>query len=239
MASKNGNLNNFIATVKNEGLMRTSRYAVTITPPKDLTSLGTNIRKIMMFCSDVSLPAINLSTVPIRQYGEAREVPYEKMYDNISMTFYVDNNMEVKLFFDRWMDIIQNPYTRTFNYYNNYTTTMDIDVEDLKDRKRYNVQALECYPKSVGAIQMGYDNKEIMKLTVSMNYKYWKSVPYGAVSDKKESPWSRFLQAPTINGKQIIDTPSVPDSYVNNFSGFQNEVNRGESNTASTGVINI
>lgn len=237
-AQKNSGLRNFISNIKTEGLMRSSRYAVMMTPPKSLGNI-VNMRKLLLFCSEISLPGQALTTNQIRTYGEIREVPSEKMFDNISMTFYVDNNMEVKLFFDRWMDSIQNPYTRTFEYYDNYITDLDIDVEDLKDRKRYSVKLSECYPKSISPVSLGYETKDVMKLQVSMNYKYWRSTPYGTPKETKESPWSRFLQMPTINGQPIPGLTSVPTEYTNNFGGFQQQVNQGETQNMTTGVTSI
>lgn len=240
-AQKNSGLRNFISTIKTEGLMRSSRYAVLLSPPKSVGSV-VNMRKLLLFCSEISLPGLNLITNQIRQYGEVREVPSEKTFDNINMTFYVDNNMEVKLFFDRWLDSIQNPYTRTFEYYQNYITDLDIEVEDLKDRKRYAVKLSECYPKSISPITLGYETKEVMKLQVSMNYKYWRSVAYSTPKDVKESQFSRFFRMPTINGNPIpgtTNTQSVPTEYTNNFSGFQQQVNQGETQGMTTGVTSI
>ena len=88
-AKKNSGLNNFISTIKTEGLIRTSRYAITMSPPKSVGSFA-NMRKLLLFCSEVSLPGQTLTTNQIRTYGEVREAPYEKMFDNINMTFYVD-----------------------------------------------------------------------------------------------------------------------------------------------------
>lgn len=237
---KNGNLSNFIANVKSEGLMRTSRYAVTMGTPKALSSNMVDMRKLLLYCADISLPGVTLTTNQARVFGEAREMPYEKMFDNINMTFYVDNNMQVKLFFDRWMDSIQNPYTRTFNYYDQYITDITVDVEDLKDRKRYQVQLFECYPKSIGQISMGYEQKDVMKLQVSMNYKNWRSTPFGTPKDEKESPFSRFFQTPTINGYEIPGLSSKPESvptdYVSDFSKFQSEFNTSEISNITSGV---
>jgi hypothetical protein len=240
-AQKNSGLRNFISTIKTEGLMRSSRYAVMMTPPKSVGSVA-NMRKLLLFCSEISLPGQNLITNQIRQYGEIREVPSEKTFDNISMTFYVDNNMEVKLFFDRWLDSIQNPYTRTFEYYENYITDLDIEVEDLKDRKRYSVKLSECYPKSISPISLGYETKEVMKLQVSMNYKYWRSTAYSTPKEAKESQFSRFFQMPTINGNPIpgmSQAQSVPTEYTNDFNGFQQQVNTGETQNITTGVTSI
>lgn len=221
---KNGNLKNFIAMVKTEGLMRTSRYTVSMRLPKSITNTP-NMRKILLFCNDITIPGVTLVTNQLRIHGEVREAPNEKMFDNATMNFYVDNNMEVKKFFDSWMNSIQHPITRNFNYYDEYITEIKIDVEDTKDRKRYEITMFECYPKNVGQIQVGYDQKEVMKLQVSMNYKYWKSKAYDAPKETKESPWSRFLQMPTINGRELTSLPSVPDQYMNDFGGFQNTYN--------------
>lgn len=227
--SKNGNLKNFIAQVKTEGLMRTSRYAVSMRVPRSINSYSPNMRKILLFCTDITIPGVTIATNQIRIHGEVREAPNEKMFDNASMTFYVDNNMEVKKFFDAWVNSIQDPVTRNFQYYDQYVSEIKIDVEDTKDRKRYEVEMHECYPKSVGQIQVGYEQKEIMKLTVSMNYKYWKSKSFLAPKETKESPWSRFLQMPTINGRELTSQPSipeVPEQYNSNFSGFQQTFNQ-------------
>lgn len=236
--SKNGALKNFIATVKTEGLMRSSRYAVTLTPPRSVGAFK-DLKKILLFCSDVQMPGVQLSTTQIRQYGELRESPYEKQFDNINMTFYVDNNMAVKNFFDTWVSSIQDPKTRTFEYYDYYTTNIVLEIEDLKDRKRYEVKLSECYPKNVGSVSVGYDNKEVMKLQVSMNYKYWTSRAFDAPKETKESPWARFLKMPTINGRELESLPSVPAEYTDNFTGFQESLNLPDNETMFSGVSEL
>jgi hypothetical protein len=236
--SKNGALKNFIATVKTEGLMRSSRYAVTLSPPRSVGSFK-DLKKILLFCADVQMPGVQLNTTQIRQYGELRESPYEKQFDNVSMTFYVDNNMAVKNFFDTWMDSIQDPNTRAFEYYDYYTTNMSLDIEDLKDRKRYEVKLFECYPKSVGSVSVGYDNKEIMKLQVSMNYKYWTSRAFDAPKETKESPWARFLKMPSINGRELDSLPSLPQDYANSFTKFQESFNLEDNDTMFSGATKI
>jgi hypothetical protein len=223
--SKNGNLKNFIAMVKTEGLMRTSRYNVNMRTPKSITT-APNMRKILLFCSDITIPGVTIATNQIRIHGEIREAPNEKMFDNTNLSFYVDNNMEVKKLFDSWINSIQNPVTRNFNYYDEYVTEIKIDVEDTKDRKRYEVRLFECYPKNVGGISLAHESKEVMKLQVSMNYKNWTSRSFDAPKETKESPWSRFLKMPTINGRELESLPSVPSEYTENFSGYQESFNQ-------------
>lgn len=166
-------LDEFIAQVKTVGLARTNRYTVIITPPPRLND-GGSLDVFSMMCDQVQLPGINLATTQNRSFGEFREVPYEKLYGDIQLSFYVDNDLSVKRFFDDWMAVIQNNGSRTFEYYNNYVSDMIINVEDLEDNVRYSVTAYECYPKTISPIQMDYSAKDIMKMQVTMQYKYWR-----------------------------------------------------------------
>ena len=50
---------------------------------------------------------------------------------------------------------------------------MEIQVQNLEDKVKYKVKLFECYPKSVSSVQMDYSNKDVMKLSVAMQYKYF------------------------------------------------------------------
>jgi hypothetical protein len=219
-------LNQFIANIKNDGLMRSSRFAVTMQPPRSLGNSVKDLRKILLYCDSVNLPGINLETTLAKTYGEYREMPFNKLYDNINMSFYVDNGMNVKRMFDSWMGAIQNPTTRNFNYYKDYTTDITIEVFDVADKSRYQVILYQCYPKVLNAITMDYAAKDVMKMTVSMNYKYWISSSV-AVSGKS---------SPTTNslfGDFFTDKQQIPETYFTDFPNFQSGFNSFENSRNS------
>jgi hypothetical protein len=231
--SPSNKLKQFIAEVKNGGVMKNSRYSVFMPPPKGLSS-EVNLRKLLLFCSEAQLPAVNLSTFQIRTYGEIREAPYEKLFDNVNLTFYVDQAMEVKLYFDRWMYLIQNGMTRTFEYYDNYVTDLDIYVEDARDDSRYVVTLRECYPKTINAVNVSYDSKTEMKLQVSFNYKYWESTTLAASGKAEPGPWDFLSKLPTINGNPA-------GQFFTDFGGFQSTFNKTfpETQNVTSGVTSI
>lgn len=168
-------IKDFTAAVKSQGLARTNRYAVVMTLPKGMVFNNDVTKKALMFCDQVQLPGTNFSTAQNRAFGEFRETPYEKLYEHINLSFYVDRDMQVKELFDRWNDTIYNPITRTFNYYSNYTTDITIEVQGNDGQPNYWVDLHECYPKSVGAVQLDYASKDVMKLSVSMAYKWFET----------------------------------------------------------------
>jgi hypothetical protein len=214
-------LNQFISNIKSEGLMRTSRFAVTMQPPRSLGGSIKDLRKILLYCDAINLPGITLQTVEAKTFGELREMPYNKLYDNVSMGFYVDNAMNVKRMFDSWMGAVQNPTTRTFNYYKDYTTDITIEVFDVADKSRYEVVLYQCYPKSINPVSMDYAGKDVMKLNVSMNYKYWISSSV-TVTAKPTTAGNLF-------GDFFTDSKSIPEAYFSDFNQFQGQVNTFEN----------
>jgi hypothetical protein len=215
--AKPNKINQFISEVKTGALARTNRFAVEMRPPGGINP--GNLRRILLFCDSVQLPGINYSTVQNRTFGEFREVPYEKLYEPINLTFYVDNDLIVKKMFDDWMSLISNPDRRTFEYYKNYIAPkFVIEVQDINDKTRYQVELFEAYPKNVNAVSLDNASKDVMKLTVNMQYKYWKQKEISQLADD-----------------QKIST-SLIDKMTNNFTGFQETLNRTLGTTAGNFV---
>lgn len=214
----NKTLNDFIGNVK-DGMANNSHYDVVISKPRVVTSnLFDNnaIEKVMLFCDQTQLPGLNISTTPIRTYGEAREMPYDKLFDPVNLSFYIDKEMKIKMFFDEWIQNIQNPFSRTFTYYRDYVTDIEIITYDMSNFPRYRVKLFEAYPKTLNAIQMDYNNKDVMKMSVTMQYKYWRSDPIAASGTNQYN-----AQLPEeLRGISSSGVP-VPSIYFDNQAEFQ------------------
>ena len=208
-------IDNFIAQVKLEGLARTNRYEVFFNTPKSMKSASTDLRNVLLFCDQIQLPGLNYSTVQNRTFGEFRETPYEKLYDAVNMSFYVDSGLKVKWLFDSWLNSIQDRDSRNFSYYNDYTTDLTITVLDLLDKNRYSVALYECYPKNIGSIQLDQASKDVMKIQVAMQYKYWRSTPIEKIPDGSTVPTDTpaFQQNVAFTGSPFLN-PQISNSSV-------------------------
>lgn len=204
------------------GFSRTNRYAVYFDNPSVMINTS-NLPMILMFCDRIDLPGLNLNTTQIREYGEIREMPYEFNYDPIPMSFYVDTDMMVKTYFDRWIKSVQNPTNRNFNYYKDYTCgKMSIEVQDLNDNTKYKVELFDAYPKTLFPVSMGYENKEIMRMQVVMAYRYWRSAPMNsqaAVSVGSINPFNPNSGSSVFN----LSNPQGEQSFRDIFSEFSVE----------------
>lgn len=182
-------LTDFIAGIK-RGVARNNRYLVTIP-----LGYGNASEIASLFCESVSLPGLSVATTPHRIYGEQHEVPYERMFDPVTFTFYVDGGMVIKKAFDDWMISIINPLTRTQSYYENYIRDVKIEVYNVDDSIPYEVTLFKAYPKSVQAVQLDANGKDIMKLTVTLVYKFWQSKD---ITTQVEADRTKIINSGTV-----------------------------------------
>lgn len=166
--------------------MRTARFDIEFALPNvfaKINQFSPDMQKVHLYCDAVTLPGLSVLTSESISYGEQRELPYGKQFENVSLSFYTDNSMDVKLLFDNWISNIQDPRSRTMNYYKDYITDLKIIVSDTQEKKRYMVTLYECYPKALGSVNMDMASKDVMKIQVSMNYKWWESKALGSVEN--------------------------------------------------------
>lgn len=194
-------LDRFITQIKTRGIARTNRYRVFIPfiGANNFNSSGSsNMELAQLFCESTTLPGLNIATDPARSFGEVREMPYEPMYDPVSMTFYMDADMHLKNAFDGWMSRVIDPFTRTIQYYRSYTTDIEIYVDNVDGKSPYMIKLFEAYPKTVGSVQLAAESRDIMKLPVVFQYKYWRRF-----SDLSQATWQPTNDVVTINPRGV------------------------------------
>jgi len=214
-------LNAFIAKV-GQGLARTNRFAVEIPIPRNLgvTYSGASASEnIYMLCDGASIPGTTVATTEIRTYGEIREMPYERMYENTTLSFYVDRNMVVKKFFDDWMGAIVDPVTREIQYYNDYITDIHMVVMDPLDSVRYGITLHEAYVKAISPVALDWSSRDVMKLSVNINYKYYRSVLLDGPSANPNTPGTPFLNLRNlIDGFVGLAIPNIVNGLAENIN---------------------
>jgi len=170
-SKKSVGLDNFISLIKNTGLSQVSHFSAVLYPPPMMKRLKLDLSKFALLCDTASIPGISFMTNDVAVYGEARQMPTQRLFSDISLTFYVDLNLVIKKYFDDWTNLIIDPKTRSVNYYREYVSHMDIIVHDKNHNVKYKVTLNECYPKSIRNIGLDYNDHNPMKLSVEFQYK--------------------------------------------------------------------
>ena len=158
-----------------------SKYNVLISPP---SAPGLNVgvtSQLQFYCESASLPTRSLASQPQDIHGPPREIPYRATFTEAAMSFYLDDEMRTKDFFDSWQEYIINENTGSPRYWSDYTSDINIarignNAETFTDAS-YKVTLQEAYPSIVGEIALTHSGgNEVLRLPVTFKFKKWISI---------------------------------------------------------------
>ena len=215
-------LNEAIAELhSDDGMARPNRYEVLLTPPKgaetimsqimrEFTNDGT-VRKTGLRCSSISFPGRTIDTAPDNNiFGPPRYIAQGYTYGDLQASFQCSSDMKEKKVFETWQRLAYNPQSWTMGYYDDYTGSIDIVQLDEKDKKRYGVRIVECFPRDVAAQQLSYDtNNTIGKIDITFAYRYWKALDDEADLPKPFGERARETIGNVIERKITAAIPKV------------------------------
>ncbi len=173
---------------KGTGMARTAKYEVVLWPPLALTkyagsgAFAANLldytRDISLQCNTIAMPGHDLQTQTV-QYGSqpAREIVTSHGYEGtIAATFYMDENLETKSYFDLWQSMAVNNTTHKARYYKDYVGKMQI-FQLGGGGRTYGMEVEEVYPATIGQIEYAYATVEtVVLLPVSFQYRRWQEI---------------------------------------------------------------
>ena len=180
----------------NTGFAKPSRYEVTLHPPSGgrakSTGLNMNMMSILMpqktsegttrrtslRCESIEFPGRNLDTTPdVNIYGPERNIVSGLSYADITGVFQCSTDLREKIFFETWQRLAYDNQAWNLEYYDTYTGSLDIFQLDENNRKRYGVQLIECFPKTIASQSLSYaPSTEIQKISVTFSYRFWKNL---------------------------------------------------------------
>jgi hypothetical protein len=173
-------LNDFISQVKS-GVAKPCRFEVSISNPRCINNPAWG-KTVSLMCDQAMLPMTRLITSRQQIFGPPSFHPVGVDYggDNLGMQFLVDREMNVKNYFDSWVDGIVNHTNYTTAYQARYLTSMEIRQLDEADNVVYAVKLEDIFPVVVNPLQLdsGLANS-VHKLNVTFNYRRWYRIGIG------------------------------------------------------------
>lgn len=216
-AKQPSKIDDLAAQITTSGLAFSNRYEVLINTPPVLNKEESGvkpefIRSMTIRCDSITIPGRSFSTTPFRFYGPARNMPYEQIYSGeVTMTFILSEDLRERDFFENWMKGVSRSTDYKFEYYSNYTTTMEIDVLSRDDESLYKIILEEVYPKLIGDIQVGYDkDNDFMRQDVTMCFRKYTTTYIG----RQPKPEQQGNPVPPTN-TQSQQTPPNPNNILN------------------------
>jgi hypothetical protein len=158
----------------NKDVARSNKFDVLINTPLSLITAVPMTRKKLSYRCEVSqLPGRTFATMDRKTYGPVEKLPYLTTYNDIDLTFIVDDDMATKYLFDAWLDLVNPKQTNNFNYRNTYATSVFINQYDVANEKTYSVELIDAYPISINQMDLDWSSDSIHKLTVTFAYTKW------------------------------------------------------------------
>ena len=192
-----GVINEILAEFRSDdGYALPSRYEVVILPPQgtrgkpkgalnnvfslvmqENTGEGTT-RKTGLQCESISFPGRTLDTAPDTNiYGPTREIVQGYSYAEITGVFRCSSDYREKKFFETWQRLAYNPQSWSMGYYDDYSGGLQIFQLDQNDRRKYGVELIECFPKTIAEQSLSYTQAtDVQKVSVTFSYRYWKNL---------------------------------------------------------------
>lgn len=209
------NLSDFITIIKQDGVAYSAHFVCEVEFPDEVNPANDNdsSEKLLMLCENVTMPGIEMMTAPYKTYGEAREVPYDRQYTPIQMSFICDQRLGPKQLFERWVDKIHPGFTRLYNYYEDYIAkTFKIHTLDHNSNKWHTIELYGAYPKIVQSSPLDYNSRDIVRVQTVISYWYFES----KYSESKLSS-SGSISEPSLKGNMFFDYSSSASSDIDKF----------------------
>jgi len=246
-------------------LAQTNYYHIQLTLPKSLEehfkksySKDPALKNVQNFvsnrlgylCSDATLPVSSYATAEVKDnfMGVPQEFAHTRLYTDIDLTFYIDDDYTVLRFFEGWMDYVgggnsagdkknnippepaigtsnkPNAYRR-FNWPDDYKVqTLNIIKfeRNIKSKLVYNF--INAFPKGLTAVPVSYGPADLLKVTVTFNFDRY-IVEREAAAAEVESKGAPPLE----DSKKPTPTPAQPgrSQYIKSTDGRRITTQKG------------
>ena len=141
-------------------------------------------QQVNVHCESISMPAHDLQSETIDHFGPPRQmVTGHGFTGTIGATFYGDKFLRERHFFEMWQKMAVGMVNHKAGYYDDYVGKLQIfqlgsdDENGDRDVPTYGIEAIECYPETVSAIEYNYGStNQLTRVTVGFQYKQWHNL---------------------------------------------------------------
>ena len=162
---------------------RPSLYVVDITAPGGVKDVKID-DTISFLCKNAQLPGSTIGEIPVSFLGRQVKLPGQRTYENLTLSFYNDEDFKIRHNMEKWMHQIQS-FKKPFGNVVGISTeasgdqgysTSTITVTQLS-KAGEPIRTYEfhyAFPTTVSAIDLGYDQAEaVEEFSVTFAYSYF------------------------------------------------------------------
>jgi len=184
-------LENFISEIRKTGVARPNKFSVQIQTPACMLygqkpSIDIKLPELInLYCQTASIPGQNIGVRDLRITGPTYKRPVNIDYggEGITFTFLMDGKLNIKSFFDVWMQKIIDPIQFQANYdygKDEYTTKIQINQifnevntkDGSGESKPYVIILENAFPRNIGMMELDQSSQSTAhKMSVTFAYR--------------------------------------------------------------------
>lgn len=188
-------INNFQSRIGSSGGFSLS-YEFEVTVPsivgtENATSLGAGVADDLKFrIESFTLPPRAVQTFDYITYGPTNKMGGFANYVEAEMNIICSNDLRERFYFMKWQDLVvgnhrlstgnadDNKKSFDVGYLNDYKSQNIIinkysNLEGSSGAPLYTCTLVDAFPSVVGGLAMAWDNTEILKMPVTISYRYF------------------------------------------------------------------
>lgn len=146
--------------------------------------------EMAVLCKGVNVPGRQLLSHDRIIGMNKSKVAYGYADEDVTMTFWVTNDMKAKEYFDTWQSMCVNVNNGTVGYYKDYVrdvkiVTLKKGVTPLASGNGFSIfgqndttktiRLVEAWPTTINSISLNDEPDGLMEVTVTLSYKRWES----------------------------------------------------------------
>ena len=145
-----------------------------------------------LLCNRAVLPGAAMATADIRgnYTGVVEKMAHTKVFTDINLEFYVDNEYKSLKFFEHWVEFIatgsgedqsRKDYYFRMEYPDDYKTYEAKIIKfdrDYKEEMQYNFYGL--FPRNLSNVPVKYEGSEVLKVSVGMVFDRYSAGKYSS-----------------------------------------------------------
>ena len=148
-------------------------------------------QQINIMCDSISMPAHDLQSEEHVTYDlpPSQIVTGHGFTGTIGASFYADKFLRERHFFELWQKMAVDMRTHRVGYLKDYAGKIQIfqlgshdEGGGDRDVPTYGIEAIECYPETVSAIEYNYGTtNQVVKINIGFQYKQWFNMTTDAI----------------------------------------------------------
>lgn len=154
---------------------RPSNFQVNIGFPIGVA--GNEARKVQVLCKGAQIPESTVNSIDVYYMGRQVKAAGNRVFNDVTLTFYADSEMDLRTAFERWM-MLMNSHETNIGVTNINLYKGDIEVTALNRAglpiTKYKL--IGAFPTSVTPIDLDFSTTDtIAEFSVNFALDYWQT----------------------------------------------------------------